>query len=65
MNTKPKCKCTHTATQHANVKYTNKKGETKNYTNCRVCECKKYETAITDANTPPEIPEVFTQGTTQ
>jgi hypothetical protein len=59
MNRKPICKCQHTATQHANVKYTNKKGETKTYTNCRVCECKGYEAIV---GTTPEFPEVFTQG---
>ena len=58
MNRKPKCKCTHTATQHANVKYTNKKGETKTYTNCRVCECKAYEA---ETVTPQEPPKVITQ----
>jgi len=62
MNKKPKCKCTHTATQHANVKYTTKKGEVKKYTNCRVCECKGYEPAVYNAGTPPEFPEIFTQG---
>lgn len=65
MNKKPVCKCGHTATQHASVKYTNKKGETKSYKNCRVCECKGYEPAITDAGTPPEFPEIFAPAPTK
>jgi len=62
MNKKPVCVCGHTATQHANVKYTNKKGETKKYNNCRVCECKGYEEM---GGTPPPFAEVFAPAPTK
>jgi len=64
MNKKPVCVCGHTATQHANVKYTNKKGESKHYTACRIkdCTCKEYKA---NAGNPPEFPEVFANAPTK
>ena len=64
MNKKPKCNCGHTATQHANVKYTNKKGETKVFKTCRIkeCECKGYDP---QTGSPPEFPEVFADAPTK
>jgi hypothetical protein len=58
MNRKPLCKkCNHTATQHANVKYKNKKGEERTYTNCRVCECKAYEPTTATEKAPENTKE--------
>lgn len=64
MNKKPKCKCTHTATQHASVKYTTKKGEIKNYNKCRIkeCTCKGYEPV---GGETPEFAEVFAPAPTK
>jgi hypothetical protein len=62
---KPNCKCGHNKTKHANTKYTTKKGENKTYTACRNkdCNCKAYQPI--QNTTPPELPEVLTQGETK